>query len=128
MTKDLTIQIDNQVGTFARAAGALGKAGVNIEGVLGTAIDNRGIVHFLVEDGPAAREALKSAGCKVMSETDVVVVDVQDRPGELARVTQKLADAKINLDLVYLATRTRVVIGCDNLVKARDLLQAAAVS
>ncbi len=73
MAKDLTVLLrENRPGEFARAAEALGKARVNIEGV--TEIE--GTVHLLVEDAAAARKALESAGLKVQAEREVLVVDV----------------------------------------------------
>jgi len=120
MAKDLTVLLrENRPGEFARAAEALGKARVNIEGV--TEIE--GTVHLLVEDA-AARKALESAGLKVQAEREVLVVDVHDRPGELATITRKIADAGVNLDVLYMATNTRVVISADDVTKARRALAA----
>ncbi len=122
MAKDLTVLLrENRPGEFARAAEALGNARVNIEGV--TEIEDT--VHFLVEDATAARKALESAGLKVQGERDVLVVDVPDRPGELATITRKIADAGVNLDVLYMATNTRVVIGADDVTKARRALATA---
>ncbi len=121
MAKDLTVLLrENRPGEFARAAEALGKARVNIEGV--TEIE--GTVHLLVEDAAAARKALESAGLKVQAEREVLVVDVPDRPGELATITRKIADAGVNLDVLYMATNTRVVISADDVTKARRALAA----
>jgi len=121
MAKDLTVLLrENRPGEFARAAEALGKARVNIEGV--TEIE--GTVHLLVEDAAAARKALESAGLKVQAEREVLVVDVHDRPGELATITRKIADAGVNLDVLYMATNTRVVISADDVTKARRALAA----
>ena len=47
----------------------------------------------------------------VTREREVVVVDVEDRPGVLADLTRKIARAGVDLDLVYVATRDRVVFG-----------------
>ena len=45
----------------------------------------------------------------------MVVEHVEDRPGMLGMVTRRLADAGINLTTVYLATDTRLVLGCENI-------------
>jgi hypothetical protein len=57
----------------------------------------------------------------VTREREVVVVNVEDRPGVLADLTRKIAQAGVNLDLVYVATRNRVVFGAPDL----DALRAA---
>jgi hypothetical protein len=120
--KDLSLSLEDRPGTMADAGEALGNAGVNIEGICGFPVSGRGLAHFLVEDAARARKALEGAGVKVTAEHDVLVVDVADRPGTLGQVTRKLAKAGVNLNLIYLATNTRLVIGADNLDKARGAI------
>ncbi len=119
MAKDLTVILEDRPGTLADMGEALGRAGVNIDGVAGIAVDGRGVIHVLVEDAAAARSALEGAGIKVEGDRDVLVLDVEDRPGALGEVARRIANAGANIELVYLATRTRVVIGADDLEKAR---------
>ena len=57
----------------------------------------------------------------ITREREVVVIDVEDRPGVLADLTRKIAKAGVDLDLVYIATRNRVVFGSPDL----DALKAA---
>ena len=126
--KDLTIELEEKVGTVAAAAEALGKAGVNIEGICGFVVGNKGIGHVLVEDAAKARQALQSAGARVTGEQDVLVMDIEDRPGALGKLTRKIADAGVNLSTVYLATKTRVVLGARDVEKARAAVGGAAAS
>ncbi len=124
MARDLTVKLQqDKPGSFARVADALGKAGVNIEGVT----EVEGIVHLLVEDAAGARKALEGAGLTVAADREVLILTVPDRPGELARITRKIADASVNLTVVYMANNTRVVIGVDDLAKAKQAVAAAAV-
>jgi hypothetical protein len=76
----------------------------------------------MVEDAAAARRALEGAGIRVVGERDVLVVDVVDQPGTLGSVARKLADAGVNIDWAYLATRTRLVLACSDLDRARSAL------
>ena len=117
--KDLTVDLDEKVGSVAAAAEALGEAGVNIEGVCGFVVNGRGIVHLLVADASKARQALQSAGARVTGEQDVLVLDIEDKPGALGKLTRRIADAGVSLNTVYLATKTRVVIGARDIEKAR---------
>jgi hypothetical protein len=126
--KDLTIELEEQVGTVAAAAEALGKAGVNIEGICGFVVGGKGVGHVLVEDAGKARQALQSAGARVTAEQDVLVMNIEDRPGALGQLTRKIADAGVNLSAVYLATKTRVVIAARDLEKARAAAGEGAAS
>lgn len=126
--KDLTIELDEKVGTVAAAAEALGKAGVNIEGICGFVVGGKGVGHVLVEDSGKARQALQSAGARVTGEQDAVVMEIDDRPGSLGKLTRKIADAGVNLNAVYLATRTRVVIGAQDAQKLRAAAGEGAAS
>ena len=112
--KDLTVILEDRPGTVAAAAEALGRAGINIEGFCGFAVQGRGVAHILVEDASSARRALQGSDTRIEDEQDVVVMEVEDRPGSLGEVTRRVADAGVNLNLVYLATNTRLVLGTDD--------------
>lgn len=125
MAKDLTVVLEDRPGTLADMGEALGNAGVNIEGMGGFATEGKAILHILVEDAASARRALQAAKFQVRDERDVLVLAVADRPGEFGRICRKIANAGVNINLAYLATNTRVVIGADNLDKARTAAQGA---
>ena len=122
MATDLTVILENRPGTLADIGEALGNAGINIEGMCGFPCEGKGRLHVLVEDGAAARSVLENAGIQVTEEREVIVLDIEDQPGAFGSVARKIADAGVNVDLGYLATRTRVVIGADDLDKARAAL------
>jgi hypothetical protein len=125
---DLTIEMDDKPGIVAAAAEALGKAGVNIEAIAGFVVGGRGVGHILVEDVPKARKALEGTGTRVTAERPVLVLEIEDRPGSLGKLTRKIADAGVNLNVVYLATKTRVVIGAQDLEKAKAAAGQAATT
>jgi hypothetical protein len=119
MTKDLTVILEDRPGTLADMGEALGKAGINIEGLCGFPCEGKGIGHILVEDAAAARRALEEVGLEVRGERQVLVLEVKDRPGVLGEVSRRIANAGVNTDLIYLATNNRLVLGVDDLDKAR---------
>lgn len=110
MSKDLTVVLVNQPGTLADAAEAVGRAGINIDGVCGFPSGTEGIMHILVEDASGAREALSAAGLEVRDEREVVVAPVEDRPGSGGQLLRRVADAGANVDLLYLTTDGRLVL------------------
>lgn len=120
---DLTVMLDDRPGTLAALGEATGAAGVNIDGLCGFSTGGgKTEIHVLVDDAAGARLALEGAGLQVTAERDVVLVDVQDRPGMLGEVSRKIADAGANIEVVYLATNTRLVVGADDLGKVRSAI------
>lgn len=124
MAKDLTIHLGDNPGSLAKVGEALGKAGVNIDGICGVTVQGKGVIHILVADAAKARRALEANHIDVAKETDVVVLDVEDRPGNLGNVARRLANAGVNLHIAYMATSTRLVVGADDLDKARAAVEA----
>ena len=121
MATDLVIDIENSPGALAEVAAAISDAGVNIAAATCLGPGERAEMHILVPHAEAARHSLAISHLAVSREREVVVVDVEDRPGVLADLTRKIARAGVDLDLVYVATRNRVVFGAPDL----DALRAA---
>jgi hypothetical protein len=125
MAVDLVIEIDNTPGALAQVAAAISDAGVNIAAATCVGPGERAEVHILVPHAEAAKHSLAISHLAVTRERDVVVVDVEDRPGVLADLTRKIARAGVDLDLVYVATRNRVVFGSTDLDGLRAALDQA---
>ena len=121
MAFDLIIDVENTPGALAEVAAAISDAGVNIAAATCVGPGDKAELHILVPHAEAARHALAISHLGVSREREVVVVEVEDRPGVLADLTRKIARAGVNLDLVYVATRNRVVFGAPDL----DALRAA---
>ena len=121
MAVDLVIDIENTPGALAEVAAAISDAGVNISAATCIGPGERAELHILVPHAEAARHLLAISHVAVTREREVVVVEVEDRPGVLADLTRKIARAGVNLDLVYVATRDRVVFGAADIAA----LQAA---
>jgi hypothetical protein len=126
MAVDLVIDIENTPGALARVAAAISDAGVNIAAATCVGAGKWAELHILVPHAEAAKHSLAISHVAVTREREVVVVDVEDRPGVLADLTRKIARAGVNLDLVYVATRNRVVFGAADLAGLRAALDAAS--
>jgi hypothetical protein len=126
MAVDLVIDIENTPGALARVAAAISDAGVNIAAATCVGPGERAELHMLVPHAEAAKHALAISHVAVTREREVVVVDVEDRPGMLADLTRKIARAGVNLDLVYVATQNRVVFGAADLAALRAALGVAS--
>ena len=121
MAVDLVIDIENTPGALARVAAAISDAGVNIAAATCIGPGDRAELHILVRHAEAARHSLAISHLAVSREREVVVIDVEDRPGVLADMTRKIARAGVDLDLVYVATQNRGVFGASD----HDALRAA---
>jgi hypothetical protein len=122
MATDLTLRLVNQPGTLLRASDALGRAGVNIEGACGYLSEGQGVYHVLVEDAEGARRALIDAGLEIHAERRVVVTEIENRPGSAAAALRRVADAKVNIDLLYATADGRLVLGGDDVPSLRRAL------
>ena len=126
MAVDLVIDIDNTPGALAQVAAAISDAGVNIAAATCIGPGDRAELHILVPHAGAAKHALALSHLAVSREREVVVVDVEDRPGVLADLTRRIARAGVDLYLVYVATRNRVVFGASDLDALRAALEVAS--
>jgi hypothetical protein len=121
--KDLMFILPYQAGTLAQLTRALSQADVNVLGCSGQQFGPEGIIHLLVEDAAGAREAAARAGFVVRGEHEVIVAPIQDMPGAIADLLAPLADAGVNVNLTYLATGSRLVIGVDDLEQAKAAMR-----
>lgn len=121
MATDLMVVLEDRPGTLAELGNALGRAGANLSGACAVTSGGQGEVHVLIEgDAGAARDAITGAGMSVAAEREVLVVEVPDEPGTLGAYAQRIADAGANIELMYVATGTRLVFGVDDLDAARQ--------
>lgn len=123
--KDITIILEDRPGTLADLGETLGKANINIEGLCGATCEGADLVHILVEESGKAYNVLERAGFKIKEEREVLVVDIKEivrKPGSGGRLFRKLALENININLIYLAENNRIVIGVDDLNKAKAVL------
>ncbi|HET6791907.1 MAG TPA: ACT domain-containing protein [Actinomycetota bacterium] len=125
MATDLAVSVADQPGGLADVGEALGNAGINIEGLCGVGLGDRGVIHILVEDGAAARAALEGAGLNVESEAEAIVSAIPGdvrTPGTLGKMARAVAEAGVNMRAVYLATDNRAVAVTDDNAKALTAL------
>ena len=100
--RDLAIELEHRPGAMAEMGETLGAAGVSVEGGGAWLVDGRGVAHFLVDDGEAAAKALTAAGIKLIEARDVLIQRLnQDEPGQLGKLTRKMAEAGVNIEVLY---------------------------
>jgi hypothetical protein len=122
MATDLTVVLSDRPGELARLGRALGDAGVNIRGLAAFTGEGRGFIHLLIDDDAVdrCRDALDGEQMGVADEREVLVVDIDDKPGSLGELTRRLAAANVNVDLAYTTFGgVKVVIATDDMDNAQ---------
>ncbi len=126
MPKDFTVILEDRPGQLALLGAVTGRAGVNVRGLAAFTGEGKGIAHVLIDDDAAARcrRALEGAGMAIADEREVLVVDIEDRPGTLGELTRQLADANVNVDLAYTTFGgVKIVIATEDIENARTVLR-----
>jgi hypothetical protein len=123
--KDLVIIPDDHPGQLARLGEVLGGAGINIEAISAFTGQGKGIVHVLVDRADEALGVLEEAQITVRAARRVVVVPLPDEPGHLGSACRVLADAGVNIEQAYIAAGSKLVVVCDDVDRAKELLGVA---
>ena len=123
--KDLTIALENRPGALAAMGDALGCAGVSVEGGGAWVVNGQGAAHFLFEDGAAARSALEAAGIKVLAVRDVLIQKLnQSELGQLGKLTRRMAQAGVNIEVLYSDHNHQMILVVDDMAKGRAVSEA----
>ncbi|MBC7788612.1 MAG: amino acid-binding ACT domain-containing protein [Anaerolineae bacterium] len=123
--KDLTIALENRPGAMADMGDALGRAGVSVEGGGAFVVDGRAVAHFLFENATAACDALETAGIRVLQERDVLALRLnQAQPGQLGKISRRMAEAGVNIEVMYSDHDHRLILVVDDIAAARVVSEA----
>jgi hypothetical protein len=98
--EQISVFIENKSGRLAEIARLLGESGVNIRALSLADTSDFGILRLIVNDRERAKQVLKENGFTV-SKTEVIAVEVPDRPGGLADILQTLDSEAINVEYMY---------------------------
>ena len=128
--KEFTVTIADKPGALGKCFLALAERGVNILAFQSYVEERESLVRFLVDDPATAKTVLGSLRM-IFEETDVAVVRLAHRPGELGRAASRLGEKQININYTYCglepgSTLVLVVFGVDNLTTAANLLDKLA--
>lgn len=124
--RDLSVVLDDRPGALADMGAALGGAGVSIEGGGSWVAGASGTAHFLVaDDGAAAAAALTAAGIRVLAVREVLVQKLrQDVPGQLGALCRFMADAGVNIEVLYSDHANRLILVVDDHAAGKEVSAA----
>src|ERR1700716_677779 len=103
ITKQLAVFLDNRPGMLARVADALAEAKINIYAITTSDTVDHSVIRLVVNDYRRALHVFEEHGTLVV-EDDVLMVEGTNKPGQLAKLAHKLAEAKVNIEYCYSAT------------------------
>jgi hypothetical protein len=125
--KEFTVTVEDKPGALGKCFLALAERGVNILAFQSYVEERESLVRFLVDD-PATAQAVLGGLRMIFEETEVAVVRLAHRPGELGRAAARLGEGGINIDYSYCgfepgSAEALAVFGVDNVTKAASLLE-----
>ena len=128
--KEFTVTIEDKPGALGKCFLALAQRGANILAFQSYVEERESLVRFVADNPAGAKEVLGGLRM-IFEETEVAVVRLPHRPGELGRAAAKLGEGQINIDYSYCgfepaSTLGLLVFGVDNLTKASALLDELA--
>ena len=128
--KEFTVTIEDKPGALGKCLRALSERGVNILAFQSYVEERESLARFVADD-MAGAEAVLGSLHMIFEETDVAVIRLAHRPGELGRAASRLGEKQINIDYTYCglepgSTLVLVVFGVDNLTQAATLLDELA--
>lgn len=126
IAKQLALFLDNRPGTLARVCDALHEAKINIHAIAISDTVDHAVIRLVVDDPRRALLLFEEHGTLVV-ESEVLLVEGDNRPGSLARVAHRLSAAKVNIEYCYSATNPSVrkgllVLRVSNVKKALKAL------
>ncbi|HSB47547.1 MAG TPA: ACT domain-containing protein [Candidatus Bilamarchaeum sp.] len=126
--KEITVVAKDDVGTLAQVAEILGSVGVNIEAISAYGVENKAVFRIITSDVATSLKALSKVPDIRVSEADTVVYRMMNRPGELGKMTRKLAGKGVGIESLYIVSRkqdfTEIAIkpAPGDLQKTREIL------
>jgi hypothetical protein len=130
--EQISVFLENKAGRLSEVARILSEAGINIRALSLADTSDFGILRLIVNDNVRAKEALKAQGFTV-GKTDVVAVEVEDRPGGLHKILEILHKSNVNVEYMYAFVQQSganavIIFRFDNLDEAVKVLQANGVT
>ena len=99
--KEIVVTAPNKIGVLANISKILADHGINIEGVAGYAANNEAKIMLVMDDTLRGKEALAKAGYNSIKENEVVLLDLENKPGAMKSISAKLAEQEIDIKYTY---------------------------
>lgn len=129
--EQISVFLENKSGRLAEVSHVLSSAGVNIRALSLADTSDFGILRIIVSDTEKAKKVLKDNGFTV-GKTEVLAVEVEDRPGGLSKILNAMKNAGINVEYMYAMVQKSsgkaiIIFRFDEIEKAMDVLNRAGI-
>lgn len=123
MAKQIVVTVVNKIGVLADMSRLTSDHGINIQAVAGYSSGNEAKIMLVADDNLRAGDALRKAGYTSIKEEEVVIVDLEDKPGALKILTSCLAKEGIDIKHIYGTTcasacPAKIILSTNNNEKA----------
>lgn len=129
--RQLAVMVENKVGELAKVTGLLAKKGINIDGISQEVMGDRAVIRITTKDYEKATGLLRGANYPV-SLSSVLVVSLDDKPGQVEKVARKLASKKVSVENIYhlhpMGKKILVAIKVDNFREGKKALGSLVVN
>jgi hypothetical protein len=127
--KEIAVTVTNEVGALSKITSFLVNHGINIEAVAGYAAeigDQAGLM-FITNNNPAAIQTLIKNGYEEIEEREVIIIEIENRPGALKNISEILAQNDINISYIYATTcpggcPTKIILSTSDNGRAFEIL------
>ncbi|MFQ5729845.1 MAG: hypothetical protein ACE5GN_05755 [Waddliaceae bacterium] len=120
MATQFTFTLPDQPGSLASIAESIASAGINIDGITGITASGQGIVYLVTNNFETTETALKDSGIQYSSQ-EVLMINLEDKPGQIAKLSRALANEGINLNTFYITMSGHQVLGSDNMDRTKEI-------
>jgi len=123
----LAVFLANRPGALARVCEALAKAEINIHALATSDTVDHSVVRMVVSNPTKALMLLGEAGVLAL-ESDVLMIETDNKPGVLARIAERLAESEVNIEYAYLAgspeaAKGLIILRLSDVEKAQNVLR-----
>ncbi len=126
MATQFIFLVPDQPGTLANIAETLGQANVNIDGFAGLTMSGKGIISLTTNNNDKAEEVLSSAGI-AFEKDEVLLLNLEDKPGQIAMISRAFAEKGVNLEALYITMSGKQVVKADNMAMAKQVATESGV-
>jgi hypothetical protein len=127
----ISVFLENRTGRLAEVTGILSEANINIRALAVADTSDFGILRLIVDNNEKAEKILRDNGFSV-GKTNVVAVEIEDKPGGLHRILSLLTEAGINVEYMYSMVTQKnnnavMIFRFDNTDNALKVLEASGI-
>ncbi|MFH1092663.1 MAG: hypothetical protein V1739_00750 [Candidatus Omnitrophota bacterium] len=129
--REISVVVVNEIGALSKMTSFLVNHGINVEAIAGYSnnIGDQAGLMFVTDDNVSAVEILASSGYTDTKENDIIIVELENTPGALKNISERLAQNDINITYIYCTTcmggcPAKIILSTTDNLKAISVLRS----